>query len=524
MPDDLSIESAINSLLKGNIRIPAFQRGFVWDADRVALFMDSLYKGYPFGSLLFWRTKQPLRTERQLGPYQLPPGDPDYPIDYVLDGQQRLTSIFGVFQTTLDEQPAEGWLPIYFDLLAEPDAQDTQFFALKAEGVDQSRHFPLKAFFSPHEYRTGTRMLDEQVALKLDTVQKRFLQVILPVQTFQTDEQARVAIVFERVNRLGIRLDALQLLTAWSWSEEFDLQEQFEALANEFAPFGFDAVSEDPNLLLRCCAAVVAGDASPTALVSLNGATVRTRFDEIRNGVRGAIDFLKNVLNVQSLKSLPYSTQLVPLSVFYAVSGSGSVKTTDSQRRELERWFWRSCFSRRYSSAVLRNLKTDIKHMVQLRDEGASALSTFACDIEESFFITNTLNTGAVNSKTFILLLAQQKPLSYASGAPVALTNVLADYNRSEFHHIYPRSFLRSIGIEDDLANLLVNFAFISAIDNKIIGGDAPSVYKARMAQNRFSEIARSSFLPEATWTDDFITFVRERTELVAAAAKKLIV
>jgi hypothetical protein len=405
MPDDLSIESAINNLLRGYIRIPAFQRGFVWDADRVALFMDSLYKGYPFGSLLFWRTKQPLRTERQLGPYHLPLGDPDYPIDYVLDGQQRLTSIFGVFQTVLDEQPAEGWLPIYFDLLAEPDAQDTQFFALKTEDVDPSRHFPLKAFFSPHEYRGATRALDEQVALKLDTVQKEFLQVILPAQTFQTDEQARVAIVFERVNRLGIRLDALQLLTAWSWSEEFDLQEQFEALANELMPFGFDSVSEDPNLLLRCCAAVVAGDASPSALVSLNGATVRTRFDEIRNGVRGAIDFLKNVLNVQSLKSLPYSTQLVPLSVFFAIPGGGSVKTTDTQRQELERWFWRSCFSRRYSSAVLRNLKTDIEEMARLRAEEASALSTFACDVNDSFFFGNTLNTGAVNSKTFILLL-----------------------------------------------------------------------------------------------------------------------
>jgi hypothetical protein len=523
MTDDLSIESAINNLMGGNIRIPAFQRGFVWDADRVALFMDSLYKGYPFGSLLFWRTKQPLRTERQLGPYHLPPGDPDYPIDYVLDGQQRLTSIFGVFQTALEEQHAEGWLPIYFDFLAEPDAQDTQFFALKDEDVDPLRHFPLKAFFSPHEYRTATRALDEQIALKLDTVQKRFLQVILPVQTFQTDEQARVAIVFERVNRLGIRLDALQLLTAWSWSEEFDLQEQFEALANELMPFGFDSVNEDPNLLLRCCAAVVAGDASPSALVSLNGATVRTRFDEIRNGVRGAIDFLKNVLNVQSLKSLPYSTQLVPLSVFFAIPGGGSVKTSDSQRQELERWFWRSCFSRRYSSAVLRNLKTDIEEMAKLRDKGASSVSAFTCDVSSAFFLGNTLNTGAVNSKTFILLLAQHKPLSFASGAPVALANVLADYNRSEFHHIYPRSFLRTIDIESDSVNLLANFAFISAIDNKIIGGDAPSVYMARMARNRLSKIAESAFLPEETWTDDFLLFLPERAEMLAAAAKKLI-
>jgi uncharacterized protein with ParB-like and HNH nuclease domain len=56
--------------------------------------MDSLFRGYPFGSLLFWRTKAQLKTERQLGPFDLPERDPEYPIDYVLDGQQRITSIF----------------------------------------------------------------------------------------------------------------------------------------------------------------------------------------------------------------------------------------------------------------------------------------------------------------------------------------------------------------------------------------------------------------------------------------------
>jgi hypothetical protein len=77
--------------------------------------------------------------------------------------------------------------------------------------------------------------------------------------------------------------------------------------------------------------------------------------------------------------------------------------------------------------------------------------------------------------------------------------------------------------MDDDDVNLLANFAFISAIDNKVIGGDAPSSYKARMAQNRLREIAAGAFLPEVTWTDDFFAFLRERSELLATAAKKLI-
>lgn len=72
MADPLFINDIIANVLNGNIRIPSFQRGFVWDADRVAHLMDSIYKGYPFGSLLFWRTKTPLTTERNLGPFSLP--------------------------------------------------------------------------------------------------------------------------------------------------------------------------------------------------------------------------------------------------------------------------------------------------------------------------------------------------------------------------------------------------------------------------------------------------------------------
>ena len=53
----LLIEDIVGKLKRGELRIPAFQRGFVWWPDDVAFLMDSIYKGYPFGSVLLWRTK-----------------------------------------------------------------------------------------------------------------------------------------------------------------------------------------------------------------------------------------------------------------------------------------------------------------------------------------------------------------------------------------------------------------------------------------------------------------------------------
>jgi uncharacterized protein with ParB-like and HNH nuclease domain len=123
MADGLSIRKIIEQVTAGGIRIPAFQRGFVWDAEHVAYLMDSIYKGYPFGAVILWRTKETLNFERNLGPFELPDRTPDFPVDYVLDGQQRITSIFGMFQTELAAQGDDSWTHIYFDMDAKADLQ-----------------------------------------------------------------------------------------------------------------------------------------------------------------------------------------------------------------------------------------------------------------------------------------------------------------------------------------------------------------------------------------------------------------
>jgi len=521
--EDMSISRAIERVTSGMIRVPAFQRGFVWDAERVAYFMDSLYKGYPFGSLLLWRTREALRTERKLGPFKLPKADPDYPIDYVLDGQQRLTSVFAVFQSEFVAEPTEGWLPVYYDYQAPEDAQESQFFALRDDEVDPSRHFPLSALFVPAAYRAATRSMEESTALRIDEMQKQFLQVKLPVQLFETDSREKVAIVFERVNRLGIDLDVLQLLTAWTWSEDFDLQESFSDLSEELAPFGFSDVGDDPNLMLRCVGAVVSKDASTQALVQLNGSDVRQKFEEIRNGLKGAIDFLRSNLQVHNLDNLPYPTLLVPLCVFFALPDDKEMNVSDQQRATILRWFWRACFTRRYSSGVLRSLKTDIEEMEKLKAGETNALGDFSASVSDDFFLDNTFIATSVNTRTFVLLLAQQKPLSFISGQPVDLKAVLKAYNRNEFHHCFPRAFLSKEKWTTPAINRLANFAFVSRSDNRKLGGKAPSVYRTKMPAD-VSSIMATALLPPNTFEADydFESFCQDRADLLAATASRL--
>lgn len=524
--DPLSIRQCIEKVTNGQLRIPAFQRGFVWDAERVAFLMDSIYKGYPFGSLILWRTRTPLRTERQLGPFGMQQWDADYPTDYVLDGQQRLTSVFGVFQTDLEAATDvdSSWRDIYFDMEAGIDLQDSQFVYVDPHDVDSRRFFPIGTFFDAVAYRRATESLTASQIQQMDEVQALFKEAKIPLQLIETDDRAKVAIVFERVNRLGVELDTLQLLSAWTWSEEFDLQERFKDLAAELEPFGFGAVGEDTNLLLRVCSAVVAGDVSSSTLLNLNGAEVRTRFDEIENGMRGAIEFVRNNFHVQKLANLPFPSMLVPLSVFFAVPGTTDHRMTAAQRGELSKWFWRSCISRRFSGDVLRRLNTDINQCRQLRNNNKSSLAEIPCTIDEDWFIENKFSVAAVNTKTFVLMLAQMKPRSFVSGNTVRLGPVLQNYNRAEFHHLFPRAFLKA---QEDLgvdANSLVNFAIISATDNRALSGVAPSSYKAKMPDDpaKMARVLSSAVVPVSLFGDDYGTFSDERARDLLALAKRL--
>lgn len=525
MAEPLFINELLIQILKGNIRIPSFQRGFVWDADRVAHLMDSIYKGFPFGSLLFWRTKTALNTEKSLGPYKLPNNDPDYPIDYILDGQQRATSIFGVFQTELlpDVDEDAACFDIYFDLTQEATIQDSNFIYLPRDEFKPYKHFPLKLLFNPPEYRKFLKTMDDSIADKVDLLYQRFTTARIPVQTFSTDDRTAVAIVFERINRLGIELDTLQLLSAWTWNEEFDLKEKFSGLAEDLEPFGFKNVGEDSDLLLRCCAAIIADEASPTAIISLNGTEVRERFQEICKGILGAVDFLKNNFKAYSAAVLPFPSIIIPLSVFFSTENDQSTNPTSDQQEILEKWVWRTFFSRRYSKR-LEQLNTDVKEIKKLKSEGTSALGNFDVEFDNGFFCKTQFNLNTVNTKTFILMLASESPLNFVSGSPVSLGDVLRACNKKEFHHVYPKKYLTDENVSVRDINCLTNYVILSKAENNKIGGLRPSLYRKMMSRSEeiVSMILKKALCPEDIFHDDFGKFIKERDRLLVEKAKKL--
>lgn len=520
-----SIRKILDSVISGEIRIPAFQRGFVWEMDRVAYLLDSIYKGYPFGSLLFWRTKQKLTTERDLGTFTLPDPQVDYPIDYVLDGQQRLTSLFTVFQTELNPRENPDWSDVFFDLVTPGNPQDSVFVAIpETQGFDKTRHFPMNVLFDSVKYRAATAHLNPQQIELVDKLQEKFKEVSIPVQVLKSEDRSIVAIVFERINHLGLPLDTLQLLAAWTWNEDFDLLEKFKELREELSDFGFEGVGDDADLVLSCVAGILTGKPGAETLLDLNGGEVRAQFSRVEQGIRGAIDFLRQQLKVVHLRLLPYPSMLVPLSAFFAEPAGKEVLYNGKTHQSLKRWFWRTCFTGRYTSQTRKTTIADIEQMVNLKNGLPSTLDQINITVNEEFFFSS-FRVGAAATKTFVLMLANHDARSLLSGKSVDLDKVLQRYNRSEFHHIYPRAFLRDLNISDDKINVLGNFCFLSAAENKSIGRKQPSVYVKELVGDKAGrDVAlASAFCAESEFDDNYPKFLAARCARLAVYANTLI-
>jgi hypothetical protein len=516
---DLHIRGLIERVLSGTIRIPKFQRAFVWEPERVAFLMDSIYRGYPIGSVLLWRSEQKLNAERDLGPFKLPEPEKKWPIDYVLDGQQRLTSLFGVFQTILKPKEDAEAFQVYFDLTKNEGALEDQFVCLGDENaVDLKKLLPLRAIFDPARFIEITRELPEADLKRAVELQRRFQEFKIRSEVIEFNEREQIAMIFERVNRAGVPLDTFQLLTAWTWSEEFDLAERIEQMGAEVAPYGFSQIGKEEDLLLKCCAAVITGDASVRSIVSLHGPTVRARFEVVQRSILSAIEFLRKELNVHSLEILPYPAMLVSLSRFFKTDAVSGYHPTAKQRRALIRWFWASCFTRRYSSGVGKVHSVDIAWMDELRANEDTPVKVDG--YLDAFVFISTFNIGNVNTKMFVLLLASMRPKSLLSGARIDLQDVLLRCNRNEFHHIFPKAHLQKTKeVNFENASMLANFCFLSAADNQKIKDKSPDEYVKLIPETQRDVLFQRALLPEKWFNASFTDFLALRLFLLAIKA-----
>jgi Protein of unknown function DUF262 len=245
--DTRSIISLIEDIRRGEIKIPQFQRPFVWNEEQAINLLDSIANHYPIGSLLLWKTPSKLATERNIGDFLLPKTDDLTPTDYVLDGQQRLTVIY----SCLGAAQEDGGFAAAYDLEKEEFVKLPGNFAIHI--------FPIRWVFNTTrllDFRTGLRAhaQSEDLNKRFDVIYGALTNYQIPVVTLKDLTVEEVCPIFERINSSGTRLSTYDLMVAATWSTSFDLNEEVAEIKDALSSKGFSEI--DGDTILKCLAAV----------------------------------------------------------------------------------------------------------------------------------------------------------------------------------------------------------------------------------------------------------------------------
>lgn len=521
---ELTISNIIQRVDSGVLRIPEFQRGYVWNPDDVAMLMDSLYKGYPIGMVVLWRTTERLRAERPLGSTTRRTVGEHGEVLYVLDGQQRLTSMYEVFSPNHPDPPK--WSSVYFDTINTHHDGHPRFITLDPENAQPGQHFPLRALMDPLAFATKRSNFPPDQWPLIDNLYRAFSRVCLHTHDIATDDRVAVAEVFSRINRQFKRLDTVELLTAWVWDQGFNLTAELDAFADELTHNGFSGLSPKRHLLLQVCAGILCNTTKIDQLLSMPRSVIPDNLDRIKQAIRRAVDFLTAEFNITSIDALPHQAMLVPLAVYFTTTATSKPHLA-RHRSTLLQWFWRTSLSDRYRASSGSAATADLHPMKELRTHDKQDIGkVWVKPAAPQTYLTKTLNTQGADTKAFLLMLADAAPRSFISGAPVTLGRFLTVTNAKHNHHLMPKAFLaKHVAAGNKFSfhpDALANIALISGADNLELGGDAPRHYRAKMPDTDLPDILARSFCPPSLFSDRPDTFFTERARLLARHANVL--
>jgi len=498
---------------EGDIKIPAFQRGFVWKQNQVIDLLDSIYNDYPIGSILLWNSNDRLKSSRNIGGFEIPEREDQYPVNYVLDGQQRLSAIYGTFcknRTLAPENERYKVDPsifdIYFDLDDDRFAHDTDLNL-------EHRNFRAACLFDIEDFVKSVQGYPSELKTKAQGLLSKFQNYEVPVVTTFKRSKEEVGIIFERINNTGTRLTTFDLMIAWTWSEDFHLREKIDDILDILDQKGFGDI--DDKIILQCLSAITKKTTKTKDILGLEPEEVKGNIAVLQDALEKAVDFFATQLHVVTTDFLPQSHQLIPITYFFSRMHNPSA----SQLKTLRQWFWRTSFSLRYSGATDTRLNQDLDLVDRIVGGEQEIPQRYGQLPPDKILIGAQFTRTNVYTRSLLLLMAQATPLNLTNGAIVDIGLALSKYNAKEYHHVFPRAFLKERAVPVDKINSVCNFCFLPSDSNKKIARKAPSDYIFNLVPSLLYEsVMSSNLLPlerEIYEKDDFDMFLRRRAEVI---------
>lgn len=578
--DKEPLREVLKEIAQGKIQLPDFQRGWIWDDSHIVSLLASISMSYPVGAVMMLETGNPdVRFKARFveGVKKADPGEPER---FILDGQQRLTSLYQAIMLdepvhTVDNRRrrTEKWY--YFDMVRALDAGADREDAIVSLPADRKLRnfrnevtadystsaleyencfFPVNQIFDCADWRTHFNQSWQYAPEKIKLfdeferqVIKRFEQYMVPViKLFRTTPKEAVCQVFEKVNTGGVSLTVFELLTATYAADEFSLRDDWDARRRRFRDPQLGTVarllsSVQSDDLLQCIAlltthkrrndAIAEGTAPDQApgisckrkdVLKLSLADYRTWADVATEGFvkAGRLLYGQKVFNA---RDLPYRTQLIPLAAMLTVLGKRA-EAVDAKEKVL-RWYWCGVLGELYGGAIESRFAFDLPEVVAWIDGGAEPRT-----VEEASFLRTRLYTlqtrNSAAYKGIYALLMRDGGRDFITGDLIAEQVYFDD--KIDIHHIFPAGWCKKHDLEKRLWNSIINKTAISAKTNRIIGSKAPSEY-IPLVQKRGGIDPQSmdgilaSHVIESTYlhADDFEGFIHARENALLERIEK---
>lgn len=502
--------------------LPDFQRDFVWEPGATQELIVSIANNYPAGSILRVRDTKRVFAAREFE--GAPPLDGYKHTFLVLDGQQRLTSLYQAFFGVGDHR-------YYLDLkklLSGMDFEDAVFHVRATTKWAQAREdfavqakdllLPLSVLeggagrFGQWSRKVARLLSDrERIELEdaLDDIEERWIKTIddyhFPVVTLSdSTEPDALCTIFETLNRTGVKLSVFELLTARFWPKNVNLRSLWDR-AREQHPI-VESFEVDPYYVLQAIA--LACRKAPSCkrgdVLNLTASDIEGWWDKVVAGLAEGLTILRDDCRVMLPKWLPYQTMLAPLAAILARSGMPRTAEAGAHREKLKQWFWCAVFGQAYESSPNSQAAKDVTELIAWIAGDPPPESVRLLRFDPLALRDVTPRQRSIYRGTICLILGTR--LGEKGGAArdfhtaaVITTNLMREQGIDD-HHIFPAKFLeRTIEAPARVRDCVLNRTLIDRTTNQMISDRAPWQYLSAMRATPgfpFQEVLESQCLP----------------------------
>lgn len=534
------LKDLLRDIDSGKVQLPEFQRSYVWNDEDVRSLMASVAKGFPVGALLTLQTGGDVKFKPRL--IEGVPKKEIHPGELLLDGQQRMTSLYQVTYSkspvrTKTDKKVEVDRFYYVDIkqavISEADINEaiigvsgdrtilenfgrTVVLDLRTRELEFAQDmFPLNHVFDAKEWFYGWRDHWKSADRDVSDLERDFDRAIvdriqrykMPIIKLDKDNSREaICLVFEKVNVGGKKLDAFELVTAIYAADEFDLREDWDGGESAKKHGRIQRIIGSPNRrdvlaeiastdFLQSCTLLqtrsrrlekaaqgITGKELPAVSCSRD-ALLALPLDGYRdhaNAVEAGFIAAAGFLNEQKI-IWHRDVPYPPQIVALAATAAilGDQAATAAAKEKLATWFWSGVLAEQYGSATESRLARDVPELVDwLTGSGPAPRS-----VTDAYFQKNRLRTLrsrlSAAYKGIHALLMKHGCCDFISGKP---TDIMTFFNEKiDIHHIFPQDWCKKASIKPGVFNSIVNKTPLSKRSNILIRGDAPSVYLKRI-------------------------------------------